>query len=210
MKQDRMSLSGEKGREWWNQIAKPAKRYERLGKYAEAFMKLSGVKKGDSVFDMGCGSGTLDLPLADLGVSVFCADYAENMLKSLENVIHEEKLTGLSTCLLAWEDDWKRLSLPVCTMAFASRCMIDVDPYEAIGKLNSVASKRVCLTVPVDAGLFHSKDSPYDLGSQEDMQAYLDRCLGAVKKLGYEPELNYIYDSKGRGEKHWAFISFNK
>ena len=46
------------------------------------FIEKSGLKCGESVFDMGCGSGTLCVPLAEDGYTVFAGDFSEKMLNS--------------------------------------------------------------------------------------------------------------------------------
>ncbi len=56
----------------WDEKAKPCTHYKRRSPYAEEFLLRSGIVPGDTVLDMGCGSGTLCLPLADDGHRVFC------------------------------------------------------------------------------------------------------------------------------------------
>jgi len=193
--------------EFWDELAKPCSCYERRSDYADEFIKKSGILEGESVFDMGCGSGTLCLPLADDGHQVFCADFSTGMLKSVNDVIREEGLDLLVTEKLSWEEDWNQRDLPVCDLAFASRCLIDVDPDDAVEKLSSHARKRVCMTLPVNADMFKNKFVRYQLGMQEDRKEYLVAMLSSIFRHGYMPSLSYMAGKDGG--KGWAFISWD-
>lgn len=194
---------------FWDAKAKPCSNYERRSEYAEKFLKLSGIRAGESVFDMGCGSGTLCLPLADDGHRVFCADFSDRMLQSLRDVVEEEHLTLLTLRKLSWQEDWAELELPVCDLAFASRSLFGVDPADAVEKLSGRAGRRVCITLPVNAGMFENADSPYSLGTAEEVNAFADACIAEVRRHGYVPEVLPILGGNGK-ESRWIFLAWDK
>lgn len=56
--------------------------------YASTFIRYSGIQAHDTVFDMGCGTGVLALPLAQMGVDVLAADFSRGMLSVMEQSLH--------------------------------------------------------------------------------------------------------------------------
>lgn len=67
---------------WWDRRAKHFRPRE-TSPYAQAFLARAGVRPGESVLDMGCGSGTLAVPLAQSGCQVIAADFSPRMLEEL-------------------------------------------------------------------------------------------------------------------------------
>ena len=57
--------------------------------YARNFMKLLALKPSESALDMGCGAGSIAIPLAQAGHPVIAADFSPAMLGTLD--------AGLST-----------------------------------------------------------------------------------------------------------------
>lgn len=51
--------------------------------YARDFMKLLALEPDESVLDMGCGAGSIAIPLAQAGHSVIAADFSPAMLGTL-------------------------------------------------------------------------------------------------------------------------------
>lgn len=204
---DQVNIVKDNSAAFWDAMAKPCSCYERRSAYAEEFLKKSGIADVDTVFDMGCGTGTLCFPLADDGHRVFGGDFSKKALGYLDEEISKEGLDLITAAELSWEEDWSRRDLPVCDYAFASRCLFGADPDDAVKKISSRAKKRVCITVPVNAGMFQNGMAGYQVGEQEDGTEYLIFVLAAVFRNGYMPEVSYITGREGK--KGWAFISWD-
>lgn len=56
--------------------------------YASTFIAYSDIHARDTVFDMGCGTGVLALPLAHMGVDVLAADFSRGMLSVMEKSLN--------------------------------------------------------------------------------------------------------------------------
>lgn len=193
------------GAAFWDSMAKPCSHYPRRSDYAEEFLEKSGIEPGDTVFDMGCGSGTLCLPLSDDGHQVFCGDFSDSVLKFVQDTIDEEGIENITLQKMSFLEDWSRLDIPVCDYVFASRCMADVDPWVVIPKLSAYAKKKVCITIHVN--FTDHTISGREIKGDENRQYFKD-CLNAVIDSGYMPTLEYMTFGNCREDNGWAFISW--
>lgn len=139
-------------REYWNNRAHSFYSTAGTSPYAGEFIRLAAVQPGETVLDMGCGSGTLALPFARAGHEVYACDFSHVMLEILERAAAEEGLSDrIHTKLVSWNDDWDEAQMPVCDVAVASRSMAADDIVDAIEKLDAHARRRVCCTLGTHA-----------------------------------------------------------
>ena len=172
-------LDHDRSPEFWNKMAPRFRRHRKTSDdetYASLFYEYSALKQGETVFDMGCASGTLAIPFAQKGHVIYAADFSPDMLECL---MEEARAGGVShmikPVLLDWNEDWEVRDLPVCDVAIASRSLVAEDLTLALKKLESVATGRVCV------GAFDKPTHHYD------------RKL--AKAIGYERHEygNYVY-----------------
>lgn len=150
--QKKQSLRGtEHGADYWNARARTYATKDSPNSYTARFLELAELKPGDAVFDMGCGTGNLTIPLAKAGHPVLAADFSRGMLDKLEAAVAEEGLGGrVRTLQLSWDDDWHAAGLEEgqFDICFASRSIATTDLLGALRKLNGVANRRACITLP--------------------------------------------------------------
>ena len=193
----------EESRAAWNARAASFAHKGKRSEYIGQLMELLAPEEGESVFDMGSGSGTLAVPLAKRGHRVTAVDFSCEMLRELREQAKEAGvLERISTFERAWQDDWS--DLPQADVAVASRSLIVEDVGEALAKLEGQARKRAALAViagetPLaDARLFRA------FGREVDEKSYTRDFAHIVEllfKRGRLPKVDYIrYNRRWHGK----------
>ena len=151
-------------------------------------MDLGGAR---SVLDVGCGPGTVALPLALAHrlETVVALDYSAGMLEQLQGAAAEAGLTNIQTVHRAWEDDWS--DVPVCDIAIASRSTSVDDLDAAVAKLQRHARLRVYLSYPV-GGQFMDGAIVELLGMDVPRTPDHLLLLGMLHRRGVFPRLDFI------------------
>ncbi|MDR3238075.1 MAG: methyltransferase domain-containing protein [Spirochaetia bacterium] len=163
-----------KGDAYWDMRAPSfAKHADETG-YAEAFINIIKPDKSMTVFDMGCGGGTLAIPMAGLVSEITAADFSEKMLNIVKSKSEQYGIKNIRALDLSWAGDWSGAGIGVYDIAISSRSMSVDNISEAVTKLSSAASKRVYISTIV-------KDGPLDR-----------RIYEAVGRKVY-PSVDYIY-----------------
>lgn len=141
--------------EFWDGRAKAfAGHQDHKSDYPEQFMDLLELKKDWSVLDVGCGPGTLALPLSEKVASVTAMDFSQGMLALLEEWIQEKRITNVVPVLGGWDDDWEALGITPHDVVVASRSLVSEDLKAMLVKLSRFATKKVVLSTMVNPGPF--------------------------------------------------------
>lgn len=138
----------------WDRKADSFARRTAHSIYNTMFMDLLQPETDWSILDVGCGPGTLSIPLAKQVRHVSALDFSAKMLEITRERSLREGITNISTHNLSWEDDWRAGGLEVHDVAIASRSLGVDDLRSALDKLNRFARKAVALTDKVGDGPF--------------------------------------------------------
>ena len=181
--------------EEWNERAKtfPTKHGGQFG-YVGQFLAHTDIQPGETVLDMGCGTGALATPLAQAGHSVIAADFAQGMLDAMCADQAEQGVVGVTPLLLSWSDDWEAHGLTenCVDVAIASRSIMTADLKDSLCRLTRVARRRVFITLAygssprVDARLVQA------CGFRERVGSDFLYAFNILANMGYAPEVSYI------------------
>lgn len=182
--------------EYWDQRAPGFAVKARDSRYASEFLEHARILPGESVLDIGCGPGTLTLPLARDGHPVTSVDFSAGMLSLLKKRADEEGLQDVTTVRASWEDNWEAAGVSQADVAVASRSIAVTDLGMALRKLDSAARRRVCLTV--SAGDSPRNDRRVFDAIGRDLLHDHDHiyCLNILLQMGIKPELRFIESAK--------------
>lgn len=189
--------------EFWDAFA--PKFRNKTGKpdpYIELFYEYMETEPDDTLFDMGCGSGTLAIPYAQKGHEVFAADFSPEMLKYLMEGAEEAGVADrIHPIELNWNEDWSLRELPACDIAFSSRSFITRDLTSSLEKLESVAKRKVCIgawDIPVSG---YDRHLAKAIGYERPGIGTHYMIMGELMDRDVFPEMKYIY-SPFRQEKY--------
>lgn len=157
--------------------------------YADEFIRRMNLDGAQSLLDVGCGPGTICLPLASQLQRVIGLDFSAGMLDALRDRAAQLGLAQVETLQLAWEDDWS--AVPVCDIVVASRSSTVADMEAALHKLNDKARQRVYLTHLVGG---HFIDAAVLQAIGRDLPSLPDSLyiLNILHQMGIHPRLDYI------------------
>ncbi len=171
--------------------------------YAATFIDYMGIRAGESVLDVGSGSGALALPLARAGHDVCAVDFSREMLAVLERRAEQElraaeksradrrPFGAVTTVRASWEDDWDAAGIPPADVAVASRSISVVDLGAVLRKLHAHARRRACLTVA--AGVYPGAWLAHRaVGRPADERHDFIYCLAILYQMGVRPEVRFI------------------
>ncbi len=165
----RGASSQEGSREFWERRAEEFSEHAAASAYAGQFISFMKVDPEWSVLDMGCGGGTLALPLARMVRSVTAVDFSTNMLAIVERRCKAMGIRNVKTVNCSWEGDWEAAGIGVHDVALASRSLPGDNPEALIDKLGRMARRAVYIstvvgTGPFDRPLFESTGRTLDFG----------------------------------------------
>ncbi|OPY79364.1 MAG: Mg-protoporphyrin IX methyl transferase [Syntrophorhabdus sp. PtaU1.Bin153] len=144
-----------RGAEGWDERSSSTRSLIRDDTYARDFFEIMKPQQEWTILDMGCGPGTLALPLAPLVAHVTAADFAKGMLDIVAEECMARGIQNITVKRLSWEDDWQALGVGRYDVVIASRSLVTDDLREAIIKLDSTARQKVFIVTIVG-------DGPYD------------------------------------------------
>lgn len=185
-------------KEYWNMRAQTFSAMCGRNRYADEFIEKLALNEGEAVFDMGCATGSLAVPMAQRGHQVFACDFSPKMLENLQARMEGEGQLPIKPKLMAWQDDWDAVGFgpDSVDVAIASRSIPSgVDGSflpQAIDKLDRIARRRVAITVAASTLPAREPRLLAHLGraipsGREDAEA-----IGILAAKGRYPELSYI------------------
>ncbi len=191
--------------EHWDKRAATFGTKDAPNPYVEQFLKLARILPGESVFDMGCGTGALAVPLGVAGHRVIAADFSSGMLGVLRGELDERGVSTVITKQMSWEDNWRAQGIgsDAADVCVASRSIAVADIEEALLRLTDVARRRVCITLATGSSPRTDERILADLGLEHALGRDYLYAFNILTAHGIQPEVSYI-----RSERADTFDSF--
>ena len=194
---------------FWDRRARDFRGGDEDSPYVTGFMASMRLRPGESVLDVGCGSGALALPLARAGHDVVGLDFSAGMLEVLRRRASEGGLRNVKTIHAGWEDDWRAAGVGAADVVIASRSMDVRDLRAALQKLDAFARRRVCITLPAD-GLFYPQLLAHAaIGRPTTKHGDQATAVNVLLQMGIEAEVRSLaHASASRYENREAALDF--
>lgn len=183
---------------FWDKRAKHFKPRE-THPYARDFLQLANIRGGQSVLDMGCGGGSLAIPLARQGCPVLACDFSHPMLDVTQEAARYFEVDHLvETKLLAWDDDWKAAGMEPRSVdvALASRSIATTDLEDALTKLDRTARERCCITLVANASPRYDEHVMNAIGASVTRSHDFVYAFNILIGMGKLPEVSYIHSPR--------------
>ncbi len=169
-----------------------------VSSYTTTFLEFLKLEQGQSVLDMGCGTGEIALALAKQGHKVLAVDFSDGMLGYLKQYIHDDGVEDLITPIKAsWSDSWEQKGIyeKSVDVAIASRSIMVDDLGEAIDKLSASAKVKVAVTLSTGCTPSEDRNLLSAIGRKSVGEYDVPYCFNILYSMGYRPEIRYIdYD----------------
>ena len=179
----------------WDERAKtfPVKHGDQTG-YVKRFLELADVAAGETVLDMGCGTGSLASPLAAAGCHVIACDFSQGMLDKMIEDQAQLGITGVDSRLMSWSDDWTAHGIADKTVdvALASRSIATGDLRDALMKLDRAARRKVCITLPCGPSPRTDGRLLAAAGFEQQVGHDFLYAFNILTSSGINPEVSYI------------------
>ena len=165
--QKKVSKKRKKPKNWDKEASKFSKR-SKQDEYQENLLSKMRISKEDSVLDLGCGEGSITIPLANVVKKVTAVDSSEKMLEILESKCEKEKITNIEIIKENLED----ITLDHIgkhDIVLLSRSINGIYKIkETLTNINNIANKYVYIT------LFGPSSWKFEKGFYESIHKKLD------------------------------------
>jgi SAM-dependent methyltransferase len=185
-----------KNKKDWNSRAASFAKRTADSDFSTLFLEKMNPDPSWSVLDIGCGPGTLAVPLAQRGLQVTALDSSEGMLEQLHLRQQETGVTTITPVHASWTDSWQDIGLQKHDVAIAARSVAATDLAGALAKLNRWAKKKVFVVDRVGPGPF---DPDLFQAIGRDFQPGPDFVftVNILFQMGITPEIEYLeFDQK--------------
>lgn len=182
---------------FWDRRARSYGGGDERSPYVTGFLRHLAILPGESVLDVGCGTGALALPLARAGHEVTGIDFSAGMLERLRRRATEDGLDGVTTVQAGWDDDWRAVGVGDADVVIASRSLDVPDLRAALEKLGAFARRRVCVTLPEDGVLYRQLLAHAALGRPCRPRGDRETAVHVLRQMGIEPEVRALEHASG-------------
>lgn len=154
--------------------------------YPAEMVNLVKVEEGNTVLDIGCGNGTITIPMAKKAKSVTALDLSPQMIDILQENVEAEKLSNIkyiNSCI----EQLSANELGPHDVVVASRSMNGIRNIKPeLEKINQIAQKRVYLTLWGTGGREFEGEIAELLGRKTNQHPEYTIVLKILDELGID------------------------
>jgi SAM-dependent methyltransferase len=192
---------------FWDRRAPGFQGGDETSPYVAGFIASMRIHPGESVLDVGCGSGALALPLARAGHDVVGVDFSPGMLDVLRRRAAADDLRNVTAIQAAWDDDWRAAGVGAADVVIASRSLDVRDLRAALEKLAAFARRRVCITLTADGLFYRQLLAQAAVGRPPVKRGDHAIALQVLRQMGVEAEVGFLeHASAGRYDSREAAL----
>ena len=183
---------------FWDRRAPDFRGGGEASPYVAGFIGGMCLRPGESILDVGCGSGALALPLARAGHDVTALDFSAGMLGVLRQRASADGLHNVTTVHAGWDDDWRGAGAGVADVAIASRSLDVRDLRAALQKLDAFARRRVCVSLPADGLLYPQLLAHEAVGRPYAKRGDQGVAVNVLRQMGIAAEVRSLEHAGAR------------
>ena len=135
--------------------------------YARRFIELADIQPRETVFDMGCGTGALAVPLGLAGHKVVAADFSRGMLDRMSETLERSDVHTVFPMQLSWGEDW---AARACARAWWTVHRLPQHRHRRYARQpaapTDIARRRVCITLTTGSSPRTDERIMAELGSR--------------------------------------------
>jgi SAM-dependent methyltransferase len=117
--------------------------------YISKMLDRIEVRPGWTVLDIGCGPGTLTIPLAKRAASVTALDISSEMLKRLKENAGKDGLENIRCVNSSWQEAFAGGQPGRHDVVVASRSLMSADIKSALSHIIAIAVRAAYITLPI-------------------------------------------------------------
>lgn len=179
---------------YWNSRSHTFPTSTEPSAYARRFIELADIQPRETVFDMGCGTGALAVPLGLAGHKVVAADFSRGMLDRMSEALKQTEVHTVFPMQLSWEEDWAAKGVrpgmvDVCT---ASRSIATANLRDSLLRLTDIARRRVCITLTTGSSPRTDERIMADLGLKDALCPDYLYAINILAAEGILPQVDFI------------------
>ncbi|MEN8140569.1 MAG: class I SAM-dependent methyltransferase [Thermodesulfobacteriota bacterium] len=173
----------------WNRRAADFAKRTADSDFARLFIERMAPEPHWRVLDVGCGPGTLALPLAPLVKEVTALDFSPAMLEQLADRQQAAGISNIHGQLRSWDDEWQEI--PPHDVCIAARSLAVTDLRAALVKLAAWSRHKVFIADRVGAGPF-DPELFASLGRDFEPGPDYIYTVNILFQLGIRPTIDYL------------------
>ena len=144
--QDKLNKKTDRKKDW----DKAAPKFHKSAKrddYHKLLLKQLNIKPTDTILDLGCGEGTITIPLSKISKHITGLDSSKKMLELLNEKCEKQDINNINTIEMDIEEI-KYENLGEYDIVIASRSLNNIlNINEIISEINKIAQKSVYITL---------------------------------------------------------------